>query len=145
MSAEGHAPSHDDGHEHSEHAAAPPPDEPESPTWLPLLGGALFLLALFVYLVTDSGTGEDTAQAEIAAEAAAPTPSDTEDAEQGEEAADDAQAEPRRARPAPSALAPMLQRLRPSDAKTAEEAPARRRERAKEAPDAGRPRPTERK
>src|SRR5690606_41365379 len=112
MSAEGHAPSHDDGHEHSEHAAAPPPDEPESPTWLPLLGGALFLLALFVYLVTDSGTGEDTAQAEIAAEAPAPTPSATEDAEHGGAAADDAHAEPRRARPPPSAPAPTPPSLR---------------------------------
>src|SRR5690606_6527740 len=112
MSAEGHAPSHDDIDEHSEHAAEPPPDEPESPAWLPLLGGALFLVALLVYLVTDSGSAEETVQPEVAAEAAAPTPSDTEERREAARDAGRAEAQPVRARPAPSALAPVLQRLR---------------------------------
>jgi hypothetical protein len=78
MSAHDHAPA--DAHEaaehddHDDHAEAPPP-EPESPAWLPLLGGALFLVGLLFFLLT--GESEPSAAAEPAASAApaaAPAP-----------------------------------------------------------------------
>jgi hypothetical protein len=61
-----HAGHHDDGH----HAPEPPPDEPKSPVWLPLLGGALFLAALLLFLVTRSPEAEEPTEAE-------PTPADS--------------------------------------------------------------------
>jgi len=51
------------------------PDEPRTPMWLPLLGGGLFLLALFLFLATrtdEEPTDETSAGAEIAAEDGAP-------------------------------------------------------------------------
>ncbi|HET9957571.1 MAG TPA: hypothetical protein VFQ61_23900 [Polyangiaceae bacterium] len=46
---------HDDDHGgHDDHHVEPPPPEPESPAWLPLLGGGLFILGLVVYLLMQS-------------------------------------------------------------------------------------------
>jgi hypothetical protein len=81
MSSEGHA-RHDHDHDHDDdaddhHAIEAPPDEPESPGWLPLLGGALFLAALVVFLLTRSPEPDpppQAAPAEAAAEGAAPAP-----------------------------------------------------------------------
>ncbi|HEY8946379.1 MAG TPA: hypothetical protein VIM73_19140 [Polyangiaceae bacterium] len=62
---------HDD--QDHDHHAEPPLPEPASPAWLPLLGGALFLLGLLAFLVTRPSEAEagDTTDAPAAAE---PTP-----------------------------------------------------------------------
>jgi len=57
---------HDDHHESSSDDF--PADEPHSPGWLPLLGGGLFLTAIFAFVVLGS---DDTAP-ETAKAAAAP-------------------------------------------------------------------------
>jgi predicted lipid-binding transport protein (Tim44 family) len=44
------------------------PDEPRTPMWLPLLGGGLFLLALFLFLATRS---DEEPAADVSADAAA--------------------------------------------------------------------------
>lgn len=44
------------------------PDEPHTPMWLPLLGGGLFLLALFLFLATRS---DEEPAAEVSADAVA--------------------------------------------------------------------------
>lgn len=75
------------------------PDEPRTPMWLPLLGGALFLGALLVFLATRSE--DESAQAQDATVAAA-SPADD-----GEDAADDPGQDDRApARAAPPAPAP---------------------------------------
>lgn len=71
---------HDDGeagnaseHEHEDETSSDdfPADEPRSPGWLPLLGGALFLAAIFVFVAM--GSGSKTAE-ELASDAAAANP-----------------------------------------------------------------------
>ena len=66
----GHDPVEDD-HDDDHHDVEAPPAEPESPAWLPLLGGALFLLALLAFLVTRSPETEETAPAPGASDTAA--------------------------------------------------------------------------
>ena len=66
---------HDDHHETTSDDF--PADEPRSPAWLPLLGGALFLAGIFAFVVfssdEDSGTNPNTPDAPAAvAPAAAP-------------------------------------------------------------------------
>src|SRR5450432_3021 len=67
-SAHPHA-GHDDHHETSSDDF--PADEPHSPAWLPLLGGALFLAGIFAFVAL--GPGGKTAD-ELANEAAAANP-----------------------------------------------------------------------
>ena len=81
MSAQGHAHSTDDHDDHAddadEHHAEPPPEEPKSPGWLPLLGGGLFLGALLLFLATRSAEPaepEVTAPSATAEPAAPPPP-----------------------------------------------------------------------
>ena len=79
MSAHGHAhDDHDDEHDdHDHHPVEPPLPEPESPAWLPLLGGALFLAALLLFLVTranEPAVAEATAPSATGAAAAEPAP-----------------------------------------------------------------------
>ena len=62
--------SHADEHETSSDDF--PADEPRSPGWLPLLGGALFLVGIFAFVVI--GSGGKTAE-ELAKDAAAANPS----------------------------------------------------------------------
>jgi hypothetical protein len=83
MSAHGHHATHaaHAGHEHDEHETTSddfPADEPRSPGWLPLLGGALFLAGIFAFVALASGgkTAEELAKdAAAAAPSAAPEPS----------------------------------------------------------------------
>lgn len=56
---------HDDGHH-----AEPPPPEPESPVWLPILGGAIFLLVLIGYLLVRQEEPSAGVQGDVGAEAA---------------------------------------------------------------------------
>ncbi|HTA89200.1 MAG TPA: hypothetical protein VK745_06480 [Polyangiaceae bacterium] len=65
-----HDADHDDQHESSSDDF--PADEPRSPGWLPLLGGALFLAGIFAFVVI--GAGGKTAE-ELAKDAAAANPS----------------------------------------------------------------------
>lgn len=73
--AHGHHDDHGhDDHGHDDDHGEPPPPEPASPAWLPLLGGALFLLAFLVYLFTsadDAATPEARAERAGAAEGSA--------------------------------------------------------------------------
>jgi hypothetical protein len=69
---------HDDEHETSSDDF--PADEPRSPGWLPLLGGALFLAGIFTFVVLNADGGKsaedlakDAAAANPSASAAAPT------------------------------------------------------------------------
>jgi hypothetical protein len=64
--------SHADDHEQETSSDDFPTDEPRSPGWLPLLGGALFLVGIFAFVVM--GTGGKTAE-ELAKDAAAANPS----------------------------------------------------------------------
>lgn len=64
-----HASDHDD-HD-GDHAAEPALPEPASPAWLPLVGGALFLLALLAFLLTRSDEEPQSANADTTATAAA--------------------------------------------------------------------------
>ena len=71
MSGHGHHAAdaaHDTGHEDETSSDDFPADEPRSPGWLPLLGGALFLLGIFAFVAM--GPGAKTAE-ELAQEAAA--------------------------------------------------------------------------
>ena len=74
MSAHDHEPEGEHAAEaldaHDDHGEAPPP-EPASPAWLPLLGGALFLAGLLLFLLMGSSDPNDSA--EPAASAEAPT------------------------------------------------------------------------
>jgi len=65
---------HTDDHEHETSSDDFPADEPRSPGWLPLLGGALFLAGIFVFVAMGSG-GKTTE--ELAQDAAAANPSAT--------------------------------------------------------------------
>jgi hypothetical protein len=74
-SADDHAAGDHENHDdQDDHDAEPVPPEPESPAWLPLLGGALFLLALVGFLLTDTEESEPAAAAATAEVAAAPAP-----------------------------------------------------------------------
>lgn len=68
-------------HAHDE----PPSDEPQTPMWLPLLGGALFLLLIVLFVVTRpagkteaelsrEAAGASSAEPSASASAAAPKP-----------------------------------------------------------------------
>jgi hypothetical protein len=64
---------HDDHHDETTSDDFPA-DEPSSPAWLPLLGGALFLAAIFAFVVFGSDekdAGADTAAAATATSATA--------------------------------------------------------------------------
>jgi hypothetical protein len=65
--------SYADDHEHETSSDDFPADEPRSPGWLPLLGGALFLAGIFAFVVMGSSSGK-TAE-ELAKDAAAANPS----------------------------------------------------------------------
>ncbi len=74
MSGHGHHDAGDDALEHDDHEHEGssddfPADEPRSPGWLPLLGGALFLLGIFVFVAVNAGgkTAEELAQAAASA------------------------------------------------------------------------------
>ncbi len=74
MSGHGHPEAdavHADGHEHETSSDDFPADEPRSPGWLPLLGGALFLAGIFAFVAM--GSGGKTAE-ELAQEAASANP-----------------------------------------------------------------------
>ena len=62
----------DTGHEDETSSDDFPADEPRSPGWLPLLGGALFLAGIFAFVAM--GAGGKTAE-ELAKDAAAAAPS----------------------------------------------------------------------
>lgn len=68
-----HDADHDDQHETSSDDF--PADEPRSPGWLPLLGGALFLAGIFAFVVIGAGgkTAEELAKDTAASPSAAPT------------------------------------------------------------------------
>jgi hypothetical protein len=79
MSGHGHddAPSayeaHDDHHETSSDDF--PADEPRSPGWLPLLGGALLLAGIFVFVIFSADSKNDASgPADTAAAPAPPLP-----------------------------------------------------------------------
>ena len=80
MSAHGHEPEAASAHEHADHEESDElaPDEPHTPGWLPLLGAALFLAAILLYVVTrpavdpNAAPSDDTTTAEPAAAAAEP-------------------------------------------------------------------------
>ncbi len=66
---------HDDHHETTSDDF--PADEPRSPGWLPLLGGALLLAGIFGYMVfgSDDKPADDSAKAEpVAAQPVTPQP-----------------------------------------------------------------------
>jgi hypothetical protein len=74
MSGHGHDDAdtaHDDHHEPETSSDDFPADEPRSPGWLPLLGGALFLAAIGAFVALGSDSSSD-AQAAATAEAPAP-------------------------------------------------------------------------
>jgi len=79
MSGHGHPEAdavHADDHEHETSSDDFPADEPRSPGWLPLLGGALFLAGIFAFVALNSGgkTAEELAQdAAAASPSAAPS------------------------------------------------------------------------
>jgi hypothetical protein len=66
-----HAAGHDDEHETSSDDF--PADEPRSPGWLPLLGGALFLAGIFAFVVLNADGGKSAE--DLAKDAAAANPS----------------------------------------------------------------------
>ncbi len=85
MSGHGHHDAdtaHDDHHEPETSSDDFPADEPRSPGWLPLLGGALFLAGIAVFLAFGPDSASDAqpawgaavAVAPVAAQAPAPTP-----------------------------------------------------------------------
>ncbi|HEY0466752.1 MAG TPA: hypothetical protein VGC79_21245 [Polyangiaceae bacterium] len=61
---------HDDHHETSSDDF--PADEPRSPGWLPLLGGGLFLAAIFAFVLCGSSDNDNASGPGKAAPAAAP-------------------------------------------------------------------------
>jgi hypothetical protein len=80
MSGHGHPEAdavHADGHEHETSSDDFPADEPRSPGWLPLLGGALFLAGIFAFVAMGSGgkTAEELAQEAASANPVASAPS----------------------------------------------------------------------
>jgi hypothetical protein len=68
------------GHDHPEPSSDDfPADEPRSPGWLPLLGGALFLAGIFAFVVfgsdpEEAGNAASPATPAPAAQASAPAP-----------------------------------------------------------------------
>jgi hypothetical protein len=70
--AEPHA-DHDDHHDETTSDDFPA-DEPHSPGWLPLLGGALFLAAIFAFVVLGSTDNPAETSQEAAAPAAVAAP-----------------------------------------------------------------------
>jgi pyruvate dehydrogenase E2 component (dihydrolipoamide acetyltransferase) len=74
-SADDHAAGdHEDHDDHDDHDVEAIPPEPESPAWLPLLGAALFLLALLGFLLANTEETEPASAAATAEAAAAPAP-----------------------------------------------------------------------
>lgn len=78
MSGHGHHDAHDDALDHDDHDHETssddfPADEPRSPGWLPLLGGALLLAGIFTLVAVNAGDGKTTE--ELAKDAAAANPS----------------------------------------------------------------------
>ncbi len=78
MSGHGHHDAHDDALDHDDHEHETssddfPADEPRSPGWLPLLGGALLLAGIFTLVAVNAGDGKTTE--ELAKDAAAAAPS----------------------------------------------------------------------
>ena len=73
MSGHGH---HDADVDHHDETTSDdfPADEPRSPAWLPLLGGSLFLAAIFAFVIfgSDDKSAESTESAKEAAVTAAP-------------------------------------------------------------------------
>jgi len=67
--AEDHHSAHDDDHHHETTSDDFPPDEPRSPSWLPLLGGALLLAGIFAGLILNA---EDKPSGDAAPNDAAP-------------------------------------------------------------------------
>jgi hypothetical protein len=114
MSAHDHAPAsteshedhdHDHDHDESDHDA-PSPDEPQTPAWLTLLGAALFLSGILLFVATQP---ERKTADELAQEAAQANPTATvAEAEQAPRAAPagPAPAPPSPAQPAPGAGLP---------------------------------------
>jgi hypothetical protein len=77
MSGHGHYDAdtaHDDHHEPETSSDDFPADEPRSPGWLPLLGGALFLAGIAAFLAFGSDGTSDPQAAPGATVAAAPAP-----------------------------------------------------------------------
>jgi hypothetical protein len=75
MSGHGHddADTAHDGHHEPETSSDDfPADEPRSPGWLPLLGGALFLAGIAAFLAFGTDSASDTPAAAVAAFTAAP-------------------------------------------------------------------------
>jgi len=78
MSGHGHHDAGDDALDHDDHEHETssddfPADEPRSPGWLPLLGGALLLAGIFTLVAVNAGDGKTTE--ELAKDAAAANPS----------------------------------------------------------------------
>ena len=75
MSGHGHDDAdtaHDDHHEPETSSDDFPADEPRSPGWLPLLGGALFLAGIAAFLAFGTDSSSDAQAAPAATIAAAP-------------------------------------------------------------------------
>jgi hypothetical protein len=75
MSGHGHEDAdtaHDDHHEPETSSDDFPADEPRSPGWLPLLGGALFLAGIAAFLAFGTDAASDTQTAQAAAVVAVP-------------------------------------------------------------------------
>jgi hypothetical protein len=75
MSGHGHDDAdtaHDDHHEPETSSDDFPADEPRSPGWLPLLGGALFLAGIAAFLAFGTDSTGDAQAAPAATVAAAP-------------------------------------------------------------------------
>lgn len=78
------------------------PDEPRTPMWLPLLGGALFLAALMLFLVTrsDEDSPDEAGTGDLAAEPASGEAEPATDTAEGKEGSPaPARARPRGAAP----------------------------------------------
>jgi len=77
MSGHGHDDAdtaHDDHHQPETSSDDFPADEPRSPGWLPLLGGALFLAGIAAFLALGTDGASDAQPAAAAAVAVAPAP-----------------------------------------------------------------------
>jgi hypothetical protein len=77
MSGHGHDDAdtaHDDHHQPETSSDDFPADEPRSPGWLPLLGGALFLAGIAAFLALGTDSASDAQPAPGAAVTVAPAP-----------------------------------------------------------------------
>ncbi|HTM46465.1 MAG TPA: hypothetical protein VL137_16005 [Polyangiaceae bacterium] len=63
-----------EAHSSSEGEEVLAPDEPPTPLWLPLLGAALFLLAIIAFAATRDGSGPTSASSTAAESASAQAP-----------------------------------------------------------------------